>query len=176
MSFQLRPVKLAPLGGYARSAARKQSTNWSWPPKNQLWHNRLLDDSDVNRLVLQLGPRTVGSVCLQNARARTLIDQPDHSVLLQLDRFAYERIQPMPHGSAGGRLAWLRQNLPGAVGAPDNDELSDPAAHCDNADFVAGSYPRTRDRATTSQATPRSSVSQQPRGSVPGRRTRYRSC
>jgi hypothetical protein len=38
----------------------------------------------------------------------------------------------------------------GAVGAPDNDQLSDPAAHCDNADFVAGSYPRTRDQATTS--------------------------
>ena len=34
----------------------------------------------------------------------------------------------------------------GAVGAPDNDELSDPAAHCDNADFLAGGYPRTRDR------------------------------
>ena len=38
----------------------------------------------------------------------------------------------------------------GAVGAPDNDELSDPAAHCDNADFVAGGYPRTRDQATAS--------------------------
>jgi hypothetical protein len=38
----------------------------------------------------------------------------------------------------------------GAVGAPDNDELSNPAAHCDNADFVAGSYPRARDQATAS--------------------------
>jgi hypothetical protein len=36
----------------------------------------------------------------------------------------------------------------GAVGAPDSDELSDPAAHCDNADFLAGGYPRTRDQAT----------------------------
>ena len=38
----------------------------------------------------------------------------------------------------------------GAVGAPDNDELSNPAAHCDNADFVAARYPRTRDQATAS--------------------------
>ena len=38
----------------------------------------------------------------------------------------------------------------GAIGAPDNDELSDPAAHCDDADFVAGSYPRTRHQATAS--------------------------
>ena len=38
----------------------------------------------------------------------------------------------------------------GAVGAPDSDELSDPAAHCDNADFLAGGYPRTRDQATAS--------------------------
>ncbi|WP_433299276.1 CinY protein [Actinoplanes sp. CA-030573] len=37
----------------------------------------------------------------------------------------------------------------GAVGAPDSDEISDPAAHCDNADFLPGSYPRTRDQATT---------------------------
>jgi len=36
----------------------------------------------------------------------------------------------------------------GAVGAPDSDELSDPSAHCDNADFLAGGYPRTRDEAT----------------------------
>jgi len=35
----------------------------------------------------------------------------------------------------------------GAVGAPDRDELSDPSAHCDNADFLAGAYPRTRDEA-----------------------------
>ena len=38
----------------------------------------------------------------------------------------------------------------GAVGAPDNDELSDPAAHCDGADFVAGGYPRSREEATAS--------------------------
>jgi hypothetical protein len=38
----------------------------------------------------------------------------------------------------------------GAVGAPDNDQLSDPTAHCDNADFVAGGYPRSRDEATAS--------------------------
>jgi hypothetical protein len=36
----------------------------------------------------------------------------------------------------------------GAVGAPDNDEISDPAAHCDNADFLEAAYPRTRDVAT----------------------------
>ena len=36
----------------------------------------------------------------------------------------------------------------GAVGAPDSDELADPAAHCDGADFVAGDYPRTRAAAT----------------------------
>ena len=36
----------------------------------------------------------------------------------------------------------------GAVGAPDNDELSNPAAHCDNADFLAAGYPRARDQAT----------------------------
>lgn len=36
----------------------------------------------------------------------------------------------------------------GAIGAPDNDELSDPAAHCDNADYVAGGYPSSRDQAT----------------------------
>ena len=35
----------------------------------------------------------------------------------------------------------------GAVGAPDNDELSDPTAHCDNADFLVDGYPRTRDQA-----------------------------
>ena len=38
----------------------------------------------------------------------------------------------------------------GAVGAPDSDEISDPAAHCDDADYVVGSYPRTRDAATAS--------------------------
>jgi hypothetical protein len=38
----------------------------------------------------------------------------------------------------------------GAVGAPDNDELSNPAAHCDNADFLVGKYPRVRDEATAS--------------------------
>jgi hypothetical protein len=35
----------------------------------------------------------------------------------------------------------------GAVGAPDSDEMADPAAHCDDADYLAGSYPRTRDTA-----------------------------
>ena len=35
------------------------------------------------------------------------------------------------------------------MGAPDSDEISDPAAHCDNADFLAeAGYPRTRDLAT----------------------------
>ena len=29
----------------------------------------------------------------------------------------------------------------GAVGAPDSDELSDPSAHCDNADFLPTSPP-----------------------------------
>src|SRR4051794_5780367 len=32
----------------------------------------------------------------------------------------------------------------GAVGTPDKDELSLPAAHCDNIDFLPGEYPRTR--------------------------------
>jgi hypothetical protein len=37
----------------------------------------------------------------------------------------------------------------GGVGAPDSDELSLPAAHCDNADFLAApEYPRSRDQAT----------------------------
>jgi hypothetical protein len=47
---------------------------------------------------------------------------------------------------------YLAGNAPefGAVGAPDSDELSDPAAHCDNADFLEGGYPRTRDEATAS--------------------------
>ena len=36
----------------------------------------------------------------------------------------------------------------GAVGTPDKDELSLPAAHCDNVDFLAGEYPRTREQAT----------------------------
>ena len=37
----------------------------------------------------------------------------------------------------------------GGVGAPDSDEISNPAAHCDNADFLAeAGYPRTRDLAT----------------------------
>ena len=36
----------------------------------------------------------------------------------------------------------------GAIGAPDSDELSDPTAHCDNADFHPGGYPHTRDQAT----------------------------
>jgi len=41
----------------------------------------------------------------------------------------------------------------GAVGAPDSDELSDPAAHCDNADFLEGGYPRTREQATAALVT-----------------------
>jgi hypothetical protein len=36
----------------------------------------------------------------------------------------------------------------GGVGAPDSDEISDPAAHCDGADFLEGSYPQTREQAT----------------------------
>ena len=28
------------------------------------------------------------------------------------------------------------------VGAPDSDEVSDPAAHCDGADFLEAGYPR----------------------------------
>ena len=36
----------------------------------------------------------------------------------------------------------------GGVGAPDSDEISDPAAHCDNADFLETDYPRSRDMAT----------------------------
>ncbi|MEU4425742.1 CinY protein [Actinoplanes sp. NPDC024001] len=37
----------------------------------------------------------------------------------------------------------------GTVGAPDRTEVSIPAAHCDDADFLAGDYPRTREQATT---------------------------
>jgi hypothetical protein len=36
----------------------------------------------------------------------------------------------------------------GGVGAPDSDEIFDPAAHCDNADFLATDYPLTRELAT----------------------------
>jgi hypothetical protein len=36
----------------------------------------------------------------------------------------------------------------GAVGTPDKDELSLPAAHCDNVDFLSGEYPQTREQAT----------------------------
>ncbi len=36
----------------------------------------------------------------------------------------------------------------GGVGAPDSDEIFDPAAHCDNADFLPTDYPLTRDVAT----------------------------
>ena len=35
----------------------------------------------------------------------------------------------------------------GAVGAPDSDEMTDPAAHCDNADYLDGGYPHTRETA-----------------------------
>ena len=37
----------------------------------------------------------------------------------------------------------------GGVGAPDSDEISDPAAHCDDADFLEEDYPQTREQATT---------------------------
>ena len=36
----------------------------------------------------------------------------------------------------------------GGVGAPDSDEIADPAAHCDGADFLEAGYPRTREQAT----------------------------
>jgi hypothetical protein len=36
----------------------------------------------------------------------------------------------------------------GGVGAPDSDEISNPAAHCDNADFLTADYPLTREQAT----------------------------
>ncbi|WP_255658431.1 CinY protein [Actinoplanes sp. L3-i22] len=36
----------------------------------------------------------------------------------------------------------------GAVGAPDLTEVSDPSAHCDDADYLDGGYPRTRTQAT----------------------------
>lgn len=36
----------------------------------------------------------------------------------------------------------------GGVGAPDSDEIADPTAHCDNADFLVADYPRTREQAT----------------------------
>lgn len=36
----------------------------------------------------------------------------------------------------------------GAVGAPDRTEVDNPAAHCDDADFLTGGYPQTRDQAT----------------------------
>jgi hypothetical protein len=61
------------------------------------------------------------------------------------------------HGPAGdcfepaslNQLAGHGQQF-GAVGSPDRNEVSDPAAHCDGADFLAGSYPRTREQATAS--------------------------
>jgi hypothetical protein len=36
----------------------------------------------------------------------------------------------------------------GGVGAPDSDEIFDPTAHCDNADFLDTDYPFTRELAT----------------------------
>jgi hypothetical protein len=36
----------------------------------------------------------------------------------------------------------------GAVGAPDRTEVSNPAAHCDDADFLLGAYPRTQNEAS----------------------------
>jgi hypothetical protein len=38
----------------------------------------------------------------------------------------------------------------GGVGAPDSDEVSVPAAHCDDADYLGDGYPRTREEATAS--------------------------
>ena len=38
----------------------------------------------------------------------------------------------------------------GAVGAPDRTEVSVPAAHCDDADYLDGGYPRTRAQASGS--------------------------
>src|SRR3954462_11231500 len=37
----------------------------------------------------------------------------------------------------------------GGVGAPDSDELFDPAAHCATADFLQAGYPRPRQQAST---------------------------
>ncbi|BBH68565.1 hypothetical protein ACTI_52500 [Actinoplanes sp. OR16] len=37
----------------------------------------------------------------------------------------------------------------GAVGAPDSDEMADPAAHCDDADYLDGDYPRTESTAVS---------------------------
>ena len=45
------------------------------------------------------------------------------------------------------QLAGRRTSF-GAVGAPDRTEVSDPAAHCDDADHLDGGYPRTRAQAT----------------------------
>jgi hypothetical protein len=36
----------------------------------------------------------------------------------------------------------------GGVGAPDSDEISDPAAHCDDADYLETGYPQSREEAT----------------------------
>jgi hypothetical protein len=36
----------------------------------------------------------------------------------------------------------------GGIGAPDSDEIGNPAAHCDDADFLPNGYPRTREQAT----------------------------
>src|SRR4051812_20713590 len=36
----------------------------------------------------------------------------------------------------------------GGVGSPDSDEVFTSEAHCDDADFLAGTYPRTRAAAT----------------------------
>lgn len=38
----------------------------------------------------------------------------------------------------------------GAVGAPDSDETTNPAAHCDDADYLAGDYPQAREAAVAS--------------------------
>jgi hypothetical protein len=58
------------------------------------------------------------------------------------DRFCFEPRSADQLAGHGKRF--------GAVGSPDLSEPLDPAAHCDNADYLAGDYPRTRDRATAS--------------------------
>ncbi len=41
----------------------------------------------------------------------------------------------------------------GAVGAPDSDEVFDPTAHCDNADFLEADYPQTLELANAGLGT-----------------------
>ena len=69
----------------------------------------------------------------------------------------HERITRAAVACPGGRDCFQPRSLDqlaghgkgfGAVGSPDLTEVSNPAAHCDDADFLAGDYPRTRDEAT----------------------------